>query len=205
MIKNIVFDFGNVFLNLDIDGAIQNALKLFKLKKFPEEMIAVNSLFEQGFMSSEEFIEFYSENFPSIPEEELIENWNFMLKDFPKHRLDFLKELKKSSKYKLILLSNTNEIHINWVQENIPFYEDFKNCFDKFYLSHEIALRKPNTDIFKFVLKENNIKAEETLFIDDVLDNINSAKKLDYHVWHIKAGEEDITTLFKTKKDLFLK
>ncbi|MCF8273137.1 MAG: HAD family phosphatase [Flavobacteriaceae bacterium] len=203
MIKNIVFDFGNVFLNLDIDGAIQNALKLFKLKKFPDEMIAINSLFEQGFMSSEEFIEFYSENFPNIPEEALIDNWNFMLKDFPKHRLDFLLDLKKSSKYKLILLSNTNEIHINWVKEHIPFYEDFKNCFDKFYLSHEIALRKPNAAIFEFVLKENNIVAKETLFIDDVLDNINSAKKLGYHVWHINAEKEDVTTLFKTKKDLF--
>jgi glucose-1-phosphatase len=203
MIKNIVFDFGNVFLNLDIDGAIQNALKLFKLKKIPEEMTAVNSLFEQGLISSEEFIEFYSENFPNIPEQELIDNWNFMLKDFPKHRLDFLKELRKSSDYKLILLSNTNEIHIDWVKEHIPFYEEFKNCFDKFYLSHEIALRKPNANIFEFVLNENNIEAKNTLFIDDVAENINSAKKIGYHVWHINPKIEDITTLFKTKKDLF--
>ncbi len=203
MIKSIVFDFGNIFLNLDIDGATQNALKLFKLKKFPEEMIAVNSLYEQGLISSEEFMEFYSDNFPNIPEEKLIDNWNYMLKDFPENRLDFLKELKKSSKYKLILLSNTNEIHINWVKENIAFYEDFKNCFDKFYLSHEIMLRKPNADIFEFVLKENNLEAKHTLFIDDNSENISSAKKLGYRVWHINPENEDVITLFKTKKELF--
>jgi len=203
MIKTIVFDFGNVFLNLDINGALQNALNLFKLKKIPEEMNAVNSLYEQGLISTEEFIEFYTENFPKIPKEKMIENWNFMLKDFPKDRLEFLKELKKSSKYKLILLSNTNEIHIDWVKENIPFYEDFKNCFDKFYLSHEIMLRKPNADIFKFVLKENSLEANQTLFIDDNLDNINSAKKMNYHIWHINPENEDLTTLFKTKKELF--
>ncbi|MFH4965856.1 HAD family phosphatase [Gaetbulibacter sp. M235] len=203
MIKSIVFDFGNVFLNLDIDGALQNALNLFKLKNFPEEMTAVNSLYEQGLITTEEFIEFYSDNFPNIPEETLIDNWNFMLKDFPNHRLEFLTELKKSSKYKLILLSNTNEIHINWVKENIPFYENFKNCFDEFYLSHEIMLRKPNEDVFQFVLKENNLEAKHTLFIDDNSDNINSAKKLGYQVWHINPENEDVTTLFKTKKELF--
>jgi len=203
MIKTIVFDFGNVFLNLDINGALQNALNLFKLKKFPEEMNAVNFLYEQGLISTEEFIEFYTDNFPKIPKEKLIENWNFMLKDFPKHRLEFLKELKKSSKYKLILLSNTNEIHIDWVKENVPFYEDFKNCFDQFYLSHEIMLRKPNADIFQFVLKENNLEANHTLFIDDNTDNVNSAKKMGYHIWHINPGNEDVTTLFKTKKELF--
>lgn len=203
MIKNIVFDFGNVFLNLDIDGAMQNALDIFKLKEFPEDLIAINSLYEQGVISTKEFMEFYSENFEQLSEEDIIDNWNFMLKDFPNHRLEFLKELKKSSQYKLILLSNTNEIHIDWVKKHIPFYEDFKNCFDAFYLSHEIKLRKPNADIFEFVLKENNLKTENTLFIDDNKDNTQTAKKLGLHIWNINPETEDVTTLFKTKSELF--
>ena len=203
MIKTIVFDFGNVFLNLDIEGALQNALNLFNLKEFPEDMNSINALYEQGLISTQEFIEFYTENFPNLNKEDLIDIWNFMLKDFPKHRLDFLKELANKSTYKLILLSNTNELHIDWVKQHIVFYEDFKNCFDQFYLSHEIQLRKPNADIFEFVLKENNLKAKNTLFIDDNSSNTATAKKLGYHIWNLNPKTEDVVTLFKTKRHLF--
>lgn len=203
MIKNIVFDFGNIFLNLDLEGAINNSLKILKLKKIPEEVTAVNSLYEQGLISTEEFIAFYTENFRHLSSEEIIDAWNFMLKDFPINRLEFLINLKKTSNYKLILLSNTNELHIDWVKKHISIYDNFKNCFDTFYLSHEINLRKPNADIFEFVLKENKIKAENTLFIDDNADNIKTAAKLGYHVWNLNPTTEDITTLFKTKKELF--
>lgn len=203
MIKTIVFDFGNVFINLDIDGALKKAFETFKIKDIPEEMTAINSLYEQGLMSTDEFVEFYTENFPKVSEEDVIDTWNAILKDFPEHRLEFLKELKKASKYKLILLSNTNDIHINWVKNNVSFYEDFKNCFDSFYLSHEIQLRKPNDDIFEFVLKENNIKSEHTLFIDDNKNNIKTAKKLGLKTWNINPETEDVATLFETKKELF--
>ena len=204
MIKNLVFDFGNVFLNIDIDGAMLNALNVFKIQEFPEDMIAVNGLYEQGLISTNEFIDFYTGHFEHLSKEDMIENWNFMLKDFPLHRLEFLKDLKKSSQHKLILLSNTNELHIDWVKNHISFFEDFKNCFDAFYLSHEIKLRKPNADVFEFVLNQNDIAPENTLFIDDNQDNANAAKKIGYHVWNINPATEDVTTLFETKKDLFV-
>lgn len=203
MIKNIVFDFGNIFLNLDLEGALNNSLKVLKLKSIPQELNSINALYEQGLISTEEFIEFYSENFSHLGTEEIIEVWNFMLKDFPLHRLEFLINLKNTSNYKLILLSNTNELHINWVKTHISIYENFKNCFDAFYLSHEINLRKPNADIFEFVLRENKINAENTLLIDDNTDNIKAAAQLGYHVWNLNPENEDITNLFKTKKELF--
>ena len=203
MVKTIIFDFGDVFINLDIEGFTQNAFKHFKIREFSEEMIAFNSFYEQGLISTNEFLEFYMENFPKFSKEELIDIWNFMLKDFPKHRLDFIKELKESSKYKLILLSNTNELHIDWIKGSIPFYEAFKNCFDAFYLSHDIQLRKPNRDIFEFVLKENNVNANDCLFIDDNEDNIKTADSLGITTWHINPKTDDITTLFKVKSHLF--
>ena len=203
MIKTIIFDFGNVFINLDLEGAHKHALDTFKIDSLSEEMMAFNSFYEQGLISTDELLEFYSENFPKLSKEELIEIWNFMLKDFPKHRFDFIKELKESSKYKLILLSNTNALHIDRVQEQVSFYKDFKNSFDSFYLSHEINLAKPNVDIFEFVLNENNLKADECLFIDDNKDNIETAKNLGLKTWHINPKTEDVSTLFATKKDLF--
>lgn len=203
MIKTIIFDFGNVFINLDIEGAIKHTFNEFKIDAFSEEMTAFNSFYEQGLISTEEFIEFYSENFPNLSNDELIDIWNFMLKDFPEHRLEFLKQLKATSKYKLILLSNTNELHINWVKKQVPFYDVFKNCFDVFYLSHEINLRKPNHDIFDFVLKENKLNANECLFIDDNNDNCHTAKLLGIETWHIDPKTEDISNLFKIRNSLF--
>ena len=202
-IKTIIFDFGDVFINLDKEGAMKNALELFEMNTFSEEMIAFNALYEQGLISTEEFMEFYLENFPTLDREQILDAWQFILKDFPEHRLEFIQKLASEKKYQLILLSNTNELHIDWIKENISFYEDFKNSFDFFYLSHEINLRKPNADIYEFVLNEHQLSANETIFIDDTEENINSAAKLGIHTWHINPMKDDIVNLFYVKSDLF--
>jgi putative hydrolase of the HAD superfamily len=199
MIKTIIFDFGDVFINLDKEGAMQNALNLFELETFSEEMIAFNTLYEQGLISTDEFIEFYMENFSSLSCEQILDAWQYILKDFPMQRLDFIQQLATDKKYKLILLSNTNELHINWIKDHVSFYEDFKNSFDAFYLSHEINLRKPNSDIYQFVLDTHDIKAEETLFIDDTEENTFAASQLGIHTWHLDPFKDDITQLFELK------
>lgn len=203
MIKTIIFDFGDVFINLDKEGAMQHALTLFKIDSLSDEMIANNNLYEKGLITTPDFIKFYKKAFPNVSEEKIIEVWNCILLDFPIIRLVFLQTLSEEKRFKLILLSNTNELHINWVKKNIPFYSDFKNCFDAFYLSHEIHLRKPTTDIFQFVLNENNLKAEECLFIDDTKEHTIAASQLGINTWHLNPTTEDIVNLFKIKKDLF--
>jgi len=203
MINTLIFDFGDVFINLDKEGAMNHALELFKLDTFSEEMIAFNSLYEQGLISTEEFIGFYLENFPDLDAEDVLYAWNFILKGFPKYRLDFIQELASEKKYKLILLSNTNTLHIDWIKNNVSFYEEFKNCFDVFYLSHEINLRKPNADIYQFVLSKNNLTPETCLFIDDTEENTKAASKLDIHTWNINPETEDVINLFTIKKELF--
>jgi HAD superfamily hydrolase (TIGR01509 family) len=166
-------------------------------------MIEINTLYEVGKISTSEFIEFYKSKFQNLDEADIIEAWNYIIKDFPEHRLDFIKELSQKKEYQLILLSNTNNMHINFVKQTVPFFEDFKNCFDVFYLSQEIHLRKPNADIFEFVLNENSLTPNECLFIDDTKDNTDTAKKLGFHVWNIDETTEDIINLFNIKKDLF--
>jgi len=203
MIKNLIFDFGDVFLDLDKEGAMQNALNLFRIDALSDEMIAINCLYEQGLISTSEFVDFYFNYFPHISRQDVIGIWNYVLKEFPKHKLDFLQQLSKENNYKLILLSNTNELHIDWVIKNVPFYEEFKGYFDEFYLSHEINLRKPDKEIYEFVLQENNLKAEESLFIDDTKENTDSAKELGIHTWNIDETKEDIVNLFTIKKELF--
>lgn len=202
-IKTLIFDFGDVFINLDKEGAMQNALNLFQLESFDADMIETNIQFEIGKISSLEFIAFYKSKFPKLSETEILDAWNFILKDFPKYRLDFIQNLATSNAYKLILLSNTNDLHIEFVKQNVPFFEDFKNCFDMFYLSQEIHLRKPNADIFDFVLRENRLISSECLFIDDTKDNTETADKLGFKTWNIDETKEDIVDLFHIKKELF--
>ncbi|MBL7559910.1 HAD family phosphatase [Olleya sp. YSTF-M6] len=203
MIKTIIFDFGDVFINLDKEGAMKNALELFEINELSEELIAINALYEQGLMETTEFLDFYLNNFPKLSKKELIDAWNYIICDFPSKRLEFIQQLAKDKNYKLILLSNTNELHIDCIKKHIPFYEDFKACFDKFYLSHQIMLRKPNTDIFNFVLNENKLKPEECLFIDDTKENTVTANKLGINVWNNDPKTEDILDLFTIKKELF--
>lgn len=203
MITTLIFDFGDVFINLDKQGAMQNALNLFKLEMFEADMIAANIQYEVGNISTSEFIGFYKSKFPNLTENDIIHAWNYIIKDFPEYRLDFIKELAQKKDYKLILLSNTNDMHIDFIKENVSFYKEFKSCFDKFYLSQQIHLRKPNADIFEFVLNENSLKAEECLFIDDTKDNTDTAKRLGFNVWNIDETIEDVINLFSTKSELF--
>lgn len=203
MIKTLIFDFGDVFINLDKEGAMTNALELFKIEELPEELVAMNALYEQGLLSTEEFVDFYSENFPELSENDIIEAWNYIICDFPVRRLEFIQQLAEDKKYKLILLSNTNALHIECIKKHISFYEDFKACFSKFYLSHEIMMRKPDATIFEFVLSENNLNPEECLFIDDTFENTEAARALGISVWNNNPKTEDITDVFTLKRELF--
>ncbi len=202
MINTLIFDFGNVFINLN-DAYSPEYIKHFESPKHFDNIIKTNLAYEKGEISTSTFLNNYQSYFPELSKENIIEKWNSILADFPKYRLDFLKDLKENASYKLILLSNTNELHINWIKNNISHYEEFKNCFDKFYLSHEINLRKPDDYIFKFVLNKNNAKPEECLFIDDNKDNITSAKNMNIHTWHINPKKDDVINLFNTKSALF--
>jgi len=203
MIKALIFDFGNVFLNLNIEKARKDIFDLLGVESFSEDMLATNHLYEQGLITTDEFLQFYLNRFPKLSKHDIIRSWNAVLKDFPEHRLRFIQKLASEKTYKLILLSNTNTLHINWVKSNIPFYETFKNCFDAFYLSHEIGLRKPNKAIFEFILNKNHLMADECLFIDDTEEHVRGASQLGIHTWNLNPKQDDITELFNTKSHLF--
>ncbi|WP_405605666.1 HAD-IA family hydrolase [Polaribacter sp. Asnod1-A03] len=200
MIKNIIFDFGDIFINLD-KPATYREMAILGVTKITEEMIEVYHKYETGLMSTNDFVNFFHDKF-GLEKQDLINAWNAVLLDFPKKRLDFLKELVASKKYRLFLLSNTNDLHISWIQNSLgeTFFNEFKNCFEQFYLSHEINLRKPDTEIYEFVLNENNLIADETLFVDDLKENTDSANKLGIHTWNLIPGEEEVVELFTKNK-----
>lgn len=202
MIKNIIFDFGDIFINLDKEATV-NSMKKFGFKSITDEMNTTNQQYEKGLISTDEFVNFYHNLFPNASKEELIQSWNAIILDFPEHRLNFIESLKKEN-YRLFLLSNTNELHIDKVIENTKpeRYNRFKDCFEVFYLSHEIQQRKPEKACYEYVLKENDLKAIETLFIDDSPENTIAASQLGIKTWNLNPGVEDVVQLFN-KKNLF--
>ena len=195
MIDTIIFDFGDIFINLDKQGTISGLQKL-GLKEWNTDLDRLNLLFETGDISYDDFVTGFQKQLPNASIEEILEAWNAVLADFPSYRLDFLKELAK--KYRLFLLSNTDSIHIATFEKKsgVSFYTDFYNCFEKVYFSFEMGLRKPDPKIYQVLLDKHNLVPENTLFIDDKTENTNSAATLGIKVWNLQVGKEDVVDLF---------
>ena len=195
MIKNIVFDFGDIFINLD-KKLFAEELQKIHISQESEELLPILQQYEMGLVSTDKFLTFFEERL-HVSQDKLKRAWNSILLDFPTERLRFIQNLSESKKYRLFLLSNTNDLHISWIQKNwgMEQYNAFKICFEQFYLSHEINLRKPNNNIYEFVLTTNDLAPKETLFIDDTKENTDAAKALGIHIWNLKPGKEDVLEL----------
>jgi epoxide hydrolase-like predicted phosphatase len=202
MIRTLIFDFGDVFINLDKAATLREMQKL-NIEDLSEELLQTNIQYEKGLITSDAFLASYIKSFSTLSKPQIKASWNAILIDFPKYRYTFLKLLSEKRYYKLILLSNTNELHIDWVIENVPFYEEFFDCFDAIYFSHEINFRKPDSEIYEFVLDKHDLKPEECLFIDDTKINTEAAAALGIHTWNIDPAMEDIIDLFTTNNKLF--
>ena len=194
-IEAIIFDLGGVILNIDYN-LTRIAFEKAGIKNFHEMYSQSNaddlfSKLETGKISENDFYtELNKRTGLYLPTTEIESAWNAMLLTFRETSLDFLDTLKP--KYKVFLLSNTNHIHLNAFnkiylekQREKPF-EEF---FDKAYYSCKIGLRKPNADIYEFVLGENKLDADTTLFVDDSAQNIEAAKALGMQTILLNAGK----------------
>lgn len=195
MIKNIILDFGDIFINLD-KPATALAMSNFGFKMITPELDVIFKAYEKGLISSQEFLESTQRLFPSATIEDLRNAWNAILLDFPERRLQFIEDLSKENSHRLFLLSNTNDIHIEYIKKQMGSrFTRFQNAFDVFYLSYEMKMRKPDTEIFEFVLNENQLQPQESLFVDDTKENTDAAAKLGIKTWNLQVGKEDITQL----------
>jgi HAD superfamily hydrolase (TIGR01509 family) len=201
-IKSIIFDLGAVLLNISYQKTIEEFDKLgiknsytFYSKKLQTNIF---NLLETGEISESDFIKEIQKHCTESTNTQILYAWNAMLLDLPLHRVELLKQLKKD--FNLYLLSNTNSIHITEFENKIGSkqYKEFYQLFDKVYYSHKIGHRKPNAEAFQLIIEENNLIAEEILFIDDSPQHIEGAKKLGIKTYHL-LDDEDVITLFPDK------
>ncbi len=201
-IKNIIFDLGGVIINLDTS---KTTAEFNKLSVKPFESIYTQfkqapefDLFDKGLITEQDFFNALKVAMETdMADTELLSAWNAMLLDFPLQRLELLNVLKQ--RYRLFLLSNTNETHIKAFEQDLlqaHGYANLEPFFEKVYYSCRMGMRKPDTEIFKYVLTENNLVPEETLFIDDTLIHIEGALKTGINA-HLLPKHKDVSELIK--------
>ncbi|MBS1665229.1 MAG: HAD-IA family hydrolase, partial [Bacteroidetes bacterium] len=125
----------------------------------------------------------------SVPDQAILDAWNALLLDFPAERIQLLKELRKS--YRLFLFSNTNALHLAHLRQ---IYIDtfgggaLEDHFEKTYYSHTMGLRKPDTASYEYILKENQLNASETMFVDDAIINVEGAEQAGLRGLFLRPG-----------------
>jgi len=194
-VSSIIFDLGGVLINLDPERTRQSFIKL-GTPHFDQLFTVYKStqLFEDletGHVDSDTFIKtLQKETVKGTSEQDIIDAWNAMLLDFRLESLDFVKQLK--AQYPTFLFSNTNIIHQKSFQQTIKEttpYSSVDELFHKAYYSHEIGLRKPVVDAYRYIITEKKLDAGQTLFIDDNKDNIQGAKEAGLQTLHLLPGE----------------
>jgi len=190
-IDNIIFDLGGVILEIDLDIIKQGFAKLgFNKNETGVELFKNNPIFnkfEKGEIAPKVFQSEIRKACPkNFTDEQFYKVWNSVIINYPKENIELLKSLQ--SKYKTFLLSNTNEIHYNFYTEMLNKEFGIKNLDSLFYTayySHTSGMRKPDKEFFELVLSENNLNPEKTLFIDDFIENIETAKSLGIKTVHL--------------------
>jgi len=201
-IKNIIFDLGGVFFNIDyaltekafINLGVHNFSALYNQHKASD----LFELLETGKISPENFYQsFRNISNTQLTNEQIKNAWNAMLLSLPKERIYWLQIIK--SNYKIFLYSNTNQIHYDCFIKTanaISPNNNFNNLFIKAYYSHLCGFRKPYTESYIKILQEQQLNPSETLFIDDTLVNIEGAAKAGLQVLHLQHPKTILELMF---------
>lgn len=200
-IKNIFFDLGGVLIDLDKERCLGEFRKL-GIRQIEKQIgnSFKSGLFlrlEEGLITPKEFRnEIRQMTGVKISDAEIDNAWNAFLQEIPVQKLALLKALQ--SKYRVFMLSNTNKIHFDFMQDNHFCKEkgySLNDCFEKCYLSYELHLSKPDEAIFRAVIKDSGVSPQESLFLDDNQQNIESAQRLGFQTCLVPENE-DFTTKF---------
>jgi glucose-1-phosphatase len=196
--KNIIFDFGNVLLNIDMKRILHGFEAVVGsdadqlMQTLTQKQIFTS--YETGGIETTEFLAQIAAADPQgrLNATKITEIWNSIFIGMPAHRFQMLTTLRKT--YKVFLLSNINELHLDWItsyMHETHQIQDFEQrYFDGVFYSHLVRMRKPNFDIYEYLLSDTEIKAEESCFFDDLPENIAAAQALGITgYWHDPSRE----------------
>lgn len=195
-IKNIIFDLGNVVIDVNAQRTWHSFSALGILN--PQHIFEVTGqhqmvdLFECGHIGRDDFFNALRDfaNNKHISDDELHNAWCAMLGAVPQYRFDILEKLRPH--YRLFVLSNTNSIHYEHFSKIFAKNTSgvvFDKLFEKTYYSFNIGMRKPDEAIFEFVLSDSALNPDETVFIDDLKNNIEAASRVGLLTHHANTPD----------------
>ena len=195
-IKNIIFDLGGVILDLDFNASVKAFRKLGLDKNvFDGKLAYSDEIFyrlQTGQATPEEFREKVREilNNPEASDLQIDNAWCAMLKGIPVSRIETIRKL--SINYKVFLFSNTNIIHIDRLEKEFSEKNGFSftSVFHGVFYSQDINDAKPAVSSFQKVIKLSGVNPEETLFVDDIQENLDGADKAGLKTFWLKKGLE---------------
>ena len=180
-LKCIIFDLGDVIINLDFSQFFNEVITPSPLNK-PKtpimlEFFRQSDTYHQGIISDEEFYQQACEllRVCSLNEEDFFKAFNSIISDLNKDMVDLVKRIKKKNDFRFLCISNINASHWNYLKKK---KWNIWDLFDDFILSHEVHLTKPDPEIFQLAIEKAKCQPGEILFIDDGLNNIRAASEL---------------------------
>lgn len=187
IIKNLFFDFGGVLYRIEPERTLEALGRLqIPVADWLNQKDNIFFRFEKGEISSADFIRFLQMSSPFQPDEdEIVEAFTALLIELPLENLRMLIRLARH--YNCFLVSNTCEIHYQKFSKQIyssHLKKRFYDLFLKEYYSFELGLRKPEPELYSFILRDSGKKPEESLFIDDDEKNIIAAKNAGFLTFH---------------------
>lgn len=195
-IKNIIFDLGNVILNLDFDASIKAFQKLGLDKTVLDRKLAyADPVFYQLEVGEISAADFHSRvrkllGNAAAGNQQIDDAWYAMIRDIPVQRVKTLQQL--GDKFRLFLFSNTNEIHISRLLDEFrdKYGFEFPSLFERVFYSHEIHARKPDLEAYEKVIRLAEVDPGETLFVDDLEKNILAAEAVGLKTFWLQKGME---------------
>ncbi|MBL7947183.1 MAG: HAD family phosphatase [Flavobacteriales bacterium] len=197
----ILLDLGGVLIDVDYQATARGFRDLghpdFERLYSKAQQDHLFDGFETGALSPAEFRDRIRQVLdPALSDAVIDANWNAMLGSVPPERIQLVHRLKEH--YQVLLLSNTNAIHVPAFEAIIARENgitDFKQLFHGAYYSCEIGLRKPDASSFLHVLDKHHADPARTLFIDDSIQHVHGARKAGLHAEHLELAHEDVIGL----------
>jgi glucose-1-phosphatase len=194
MIKAIIFDFGNVICKFDMRIFVEKISQLAntpasKMQDILHQSFPLARDYETGLISSDEFFGRISRMYGlSLPKQKFVHAFVEVFTPIPPtfHLIGKLKP-----RYKLGLLSNTNEWHFEYGIKPVEVFP----LFDSVTLSFEVKAMKPAEKIYKDALDKLSLNAAECVYIDDIKENADAASHIGMHGIHYTTHDDLVNSL----------
>jgi len=193
-IEAILFDLGKVLIDFNFETGVKALHASCSISRTHFEQVLWDTTwirrYESGEISTAEFHGYLCETANmSMPLQDFCRNWSSVFMPQPLVSDKLLADLKR--RYPLILVSNTNEAHIDFIRSNYRVLEHF----DHHIFSYEVGSLKPDPKIFEHAIAASGFPAETLFFTDDREENVVAARNLGLHAHQFKTESALVNAL----------